>query len=1152
MRNTPSSSRSRGSHWKAPREQRLQPGLRVAWYNAAKSPQAHDGFLHRANEMEIEVLAISEPWCGDRSMTKSHPSYDKYSPFPEWDQRRNGPRILVYVKQGLAAEQKLTIRDTRDILWVEVNGYPIIACYREPETDTVIEYLINMEVPRSCLIGGDMNAQHPYFDPRGKNRGRGADLVNWVDKAGLFFSGQPGEITHKRGNVIDHVYTNIPFAETKVARQDLWSGSDHYPLITTIPNKGKGLPSYDFYKITDEDLPRYSDLVGMGMESLRDPGRCTTDKQLEDATRDFTNNLAAAHKAVGKLITRHTKATPWWNEECEKATKALRAKMRVLDRIGEQIPRPMLEETRTFLTACKRAKSDYWRRVINGSITPTQLYKLVAWHHGKTQFKSPPIKKDGRLIENTLEKAEVMKSDLLQRYTKDDDLQENPLEGWSRTEAELPWDVTATVEELQECCIEVTSTSPGVDGIDVRMMRACWEHIKGYLTALYSKCLQRPYFPKTWRYGEATMIPKPGKDPTEVKSWRPITLLSCIGKGYERLIAKRMAWTALTYQVISPQHFGALPKRSCMDLVAAAAHDFENALERRLLVSAATLDAKGAFDALLKKRLLKRLRKQGWPLTLLLLIFSFLSLRYIRVRFEGQRTGYSEQECGTPQGSPISPILYILYLEELMNQDTVLRFGYADDIMLYRISRSLEKNTETLAEDITSILDWGDENKVAFGREKMELLHMARGSTKSNPPVVLPGRFTIDPIPLDTRSAADITTNPSETPALRWLGVWFDRRLVFKRHVSERCTKAMKVAHHIRGLANTVNGPPASMLRLAYTACIMPMALYGTEAWYGGRVKPPTRKRKGHGDVSSGRGWHVKQIDRAFRVALRAVLPAWKTSPIASLHRDAGLPTAEQALQDALYRFAFRLQTIDKDNPIAWRTKPTLGGHGVHKGKEMPLYTRLQTTATLVEKLPRPLLIRPRYTAGCKTDPTRGLTKEEAAKEFLCWASHLPKDDILIYSDGSQTGRTKIGYGFAAYRGGKHLGEGCGRLDPTSINFDAEAVGVWKGLNWLLTGDENLRREFLTKRPKIWLCVDNTGVIWGMRGNAAPSSQWAYNRLHEKARQWDINLKWCPGHCKIEGKEGADTLAKKGAKLDDVDPDCGPTIYGAKSNMRLR
>lgn len=70
-----------------------------------------------------------------------------------------------------------------------------------------------------------------------------------------------------------------------------------------------------------------------------------------------------------------------------------------------------------------------------------------------------------------------------------------------------------------------------------------------------------------------------------------------------------MAWTALTYKMISPQHFGALPKRSCMDLVAAAAHDFENALERRLLVSAATLDAKGAFDALLKKRLLKRIRK---------------------------------------------------------------------------------------------------------------------------------------------------------------------------------------------------------------------------------------------------------------------------------------------------------------------------------------------------------------------------------------------------------------------------------------------------------------------------------------------------------------------------------------------------------------
>jgi hypothetical protein len=71
------------------------------------------------------------------------------------------------------------------------------------------------------------------------------------------------------------------------------------------------------------------------------------------------------------------------------------------------------------------------------------------------------------------------------------------------------------------------------------------------------------------------VLAKPNQDPTIPRSYRLIALLSTLGKGLERLVARRLAWTAIREKVVHPQHFGALPGRAASDLVAAAVHDIE-------------------------------------------------------------------------------------------------------------------------------------------------------------------------------------------------------------------------------------------------------------------------------------------------------------------------------------------------------------------------------------------------------------------------------------------------------------------------------------------------------------------------------------------------------------------------------------------------
>jgi len=74
-----------------------------------------------------------------------------------------------------------------------------------------------------------------------------------------------------------------------------------------------------------------------------------------------------------------------------------------------------------------------------------------------------------------------------------------------------------------------------------------------------------------------------------------------------------MSWLAITLQVAGKQQFGALPLRSSVDLTTCPTYDVEKALTAGQKASFLTMDVKGAFNAVLPGRLVRRLREQGWP-----------------------------------------------------------------------------------------------------------------------------------------------------------------------------------------------------------------------------------------------------------------------------------------------------------------------------------------------------------------------------------------------------------------------------------------------------------------------------------------------------------------------------------------------------------
>jgi hypothetical protein len=124
---------------------------------------------------------------------------------------------------------------------------------------------------------------------------------------------------------------------------------------------------------------------------------------------------------------------------------------------------------------------------------------------------------------------------------------------------------------------------------------------------------------------------------------------------------------------------------------------------------------------------------------------------------------------------------------------------------------------------------WRDNNKIAFAPEKLEIIHLIRKSGNYTPSYIINNELIIDPI----------ITAPKDRdqPALYWLGVWFDRKLIFKYYIYKRVVKARKVSYYIRRLEKIQNSPPASSFCKAVITYILPLILYSTEAWYTDRIK---------------------------------------------------------------------------------------------------------------------------------------------------------------------------------------------------------------------------------------------------------------------------------------------------------------------------
>ncbi|KAI0991517.1 hypothetical protein K3495_g16670, partial [Podosphaera aphanis] len=245
----------------------------------------------------------------------------------------------------------------------------------------------------------------------------------------------------------------------------------------------------------------------------------------------------------------------------------------------------------------------------------------------------PTAPADAPLAASLHDKRQILLQHLLKEAAEAQDI---PLDSPAVPIRELAFE-SITDQEVERAIFKGGSTAPGEDEIPSLVIKAGWELLKTPVTRLYRSCIAAGHHPACFKTAVVVILPKPNKaDKSSHKSYRPIALLSVLGKGLERLVAKRMSWLVISSRVLSPQQFGALPLRSATDLTTCLTHDIEEALNRRLTASLLTLDVKGAFNAVLPGCLVRRLREQGWPPHICAWVASFATGRQVRIRLDGQ------------------------------------------------------------------------------------------------------------------------------------------------------------------------------------------------------------------------------------------------------------------------------------------------------------------------------------------------------------------------------------------------------------------------------------------------------------------------------------------------------------------------------------
>ena len=405
-------------------------------------------------------------------------------------------------------------------------------------------------------------------------------------------------------------------------------------------------------------------------------------------------------------------------------------------------------------------------------------------------------------------------------------------------------------------------TAPGYDKISDKVMECFTQKQWNALAQVMNYSSEMNEFPAVWKHAILIALEKP------TGGYRPISLLPKTAKLFERIVLQElMKHTSL------PSWQFCKKKSSAPLAVSILHHQLVSRWWRKQKSIVAFFDIRKAFDSVHHASLIKLLHDIGVPDGLTNLLDSWLKHRTVQTSFNGMYSEISRKNLGIPQGSPLSLMLFVLYISDLPAFQDCQVFGYADDIAIsIPCDDSKIKTEERVTSVCNQVIRWTQDKLLHLNLEKLELLHVTPMEEIQIQLEYHQREFTI-----------------KSKDQVKYLGMHLHSSLYFDHHMNQIIPELKRRTNLIRGLC--WKSPP-SVYRQVYKLYVRSKLAYcGHLLSY---------------SIS------LKQLETIQNTNLRNILKAYFTSPVLTLRAATNVPSIEVYSQFLKCTFISHLENSGK------------------------------------------------------------------------------------------------------------------------------------------------------------------------------------------------------------------------------------------------
>ncbi|MCW4285900.1 MAG: reverse transcriptase domain-containing protein [Candidatus Thiodiazotropha taylori] len=771
---------------------------------------------------DFDILAFSETWLHPDIHTNDILIPEFKPPERKDRQRDRHGGVMLYVKDTLFYKRRQDLEPLNtECIWIEIhlnqNRILFGLFYRPPNSDAAylsrIEDSISIALDtqiRNVIVTGDFNlnmlndqssrkinaiceqfalyqtiTEPTHFT---ENSSSLIDIILTSDKENLICSGVTDPFLNQETRYHCPVYGIVKFTKhkRKSFSRCIWKydQGDYDSLRTKVANT-------DWDALADPDINTYTRNITNHINSLT--AECVPNRTVRIRPSDPPWITTSIRKQIRKRKRVYKKATQrntlylWdkFKKLRNKVVKSIReSKQQYIDRLSNKLKSESL------------SSKDWWS-TLKSFITPSQNSSV------------PTLEKDGTIYSDETEKANILNNFFRDQTLLNDQNSRVPI---------IACYVNSLLSSLNITPLEVESVlkslplgkAVGFDDINNRILREIAQELSFPLCSLINHSLRLGIFPDTWKDALVCPIFK-GGDQAAVTNYRPISLLSCLEKVPERIIFKHLYNHLHDNSVLTPLQSGFIPGDSTTNQLTFLYNTFCQALDSGKEIRVVFCDVSKAFDRVWHKGLLCKLKAAGISGSLLSWFDSYLSNRRQRVILPGTQSAWNYIHAGVPQGSILGPLLFLLYINDIVKDIQSNIRLFADDTSLFIIVEKPETAAQILNSDLGKITNWAQDWLVSFNPIKTETLLVSRKLIKTaHPPLYM------------------LNKQISEVESHKHLGLHFSNDGSWHKHITYIKEKAWTRIYTMRKLKFQLD---RKSLETIYTVFIRPILEYGNEIW---------------------------------------------------------------------------------------------------------------------------------------------------------------------------------------------------------------------------------------------------------------------------------------------------------------------------------